>query len=206
MDTLVAVSGNEIQYRDRNFSPTDIHEICRLFPVLEKSIAASLMRACAQEGVELPEDQSVEIVWNALLESNKRAVLQKAERIVASLLRTEVVKSTMKKMGYTVHTGGMWAWDGDSTIATEQTALLGKEFGVPVGAHQSDPRKKVEDELIHIREMRAKPHEFDQKKYHDRVRSPWYDQDGYGGKVLNIELLQDASPAQRRMMYQMGVV
>jgi hypothetical protein len=206
MDSLFTISDNEVQYKDRGISTKDVHEMCAQFPALEKNIVAGLIRLCDEAGLHVDQDAHGETAWEIIASSDKKNILQKAERFVVSLFRAELIQLAMKNMGYTVHTGGMWAWDGDSLSATEQTAMLGRELGVPVGSHQSDPRKKVEDGLQHLLRMKSDPQEFDQKTYHDRVRTAWYDEDGYGGKVLNIELLQSASPAQRRMMYQMGVV
>ncbi|MBP8591059.1 hypothetical protein KBI33_01160 [Candidatus Shapirobacteria bacterium] len=45
------------------------------------------------------------------------------------------VREVIRKRGFAVKPGGMWAW-GDSWSVTRQTELLGEELGVPVGAHR----------------------------------------------------------------------
>lgn len=62
-----------------------------------------------------------------------------ADRI-KSVMFTEInelaVREAIRRRGFTVQPGGMWAW-ADSWKVTGQTVALGEELGVPVGAHTS---------------------------------------------------------------------
>jgi hypothetical protein len=96
---------------------------------------------------------------------------------IIKTIRDMTVNYTIENiLGYQKHGGGMWAWDNDSSKATDSTRMLGAELSIPVMAHNAhithkfndfylDIYKRRQTEGITAYELRQSLFEFIQKNF-----------------------------------------
>ncbi|TSC90027.1 MAG: hypothetical protein G01um10145_458 [Microgenomates group bacterium Gr01-1014_5] len=123
--------------------------------------------------------------------------LQSIREVLASKVRDVAVVDTLKRLGFRIHTGGMWAWDRDSWEATWQTVKLAIELGTRSGNHTDHPTNRAEDHGI--RYMYSNGYSMGGQTYSkEEVRSIeksfiWGNMDQY-------------SQNQRRALYLCGII
>lgn len=120
-------------------------------------------------------------------------VVKQIEGKIICRIKKFAIEQKIQDMGYEVHGGGQWAWDGDSWEATARTRKLGLEMGVPVLPHFVHDSAKLEkvlfDEFAYLKEEKKGP-----KAYHDAVHR----------LTRPEEAMAKSSPPMRRMLYEIG--
>lgn len=134
--------------------------------------------------------------------------VQDREAAVATLAKTlsDRIKSTMfseineltvreviRKQGFTVQPGGMWAW-GNSWTVTGQTGALGEELGVPVGAHTNTVDHQL-TEKFSVAINQATEGERGNGRFNWTKYTPDYD-----------ELVRQVDSKTRRTLYASGLL
>ena len=120
-----------------------------------------------------------------------------ADRIRSTMF-TEInelaVRETIKRKGFTVQSGGMWAW-GDSFAVTERTRLLGQQLSVPVESHTNTPDHALTERFIRgVRQASqtetGENQSFDWKKFN----------------VNFDDLVPQVNQQTRRVLYASGLI
>lgn len=116
----------------------------------------------------------------------------------SDIVKKQAVNTALEKMGYTVHSGGMWAW-GDSFTVTFQTAALADQIGTLVGAHTGHISHRLQEGFMGgwggaglLTLLQAG--EITPKEYRERARE------------FVKPLLPELSQASRRMLYTIGAI
>lgn len=122
----------------------------------------------------------------------RRAVM-KIDTLFNLHARQHAIDEQIREMGYTVHGGGMWAWDGDSWEATDATRKLGMALGAPVMPHSAHVSHKAETFLVWAL-ARLQEGEVTPTQYRDALQ-------GFAQRML-----PECSSAFRRMVYEMGAL
>jgi len=116
------------------------------------------------------------------------------EGAIIFYIKDITVKKQIRDMGYEVHGGGMWAWDGDSWEATDQTRKLGVEMGVQVLPHSAHPSSNIEkvlsDRLYELESGKVTPAQFRRG-----IRS-----------LAQPKYLAKLSQSMRQMLYEVGAL
>lgn len=109
------------------------------------------------------------------------------------------IRDQIKKMGYQVQPGGMWAWGNDMGV-TAQTQMLGVELGIDVKAHTDHWSKRMEEGMVGGMGVGKglltllESGEITPSEYRDRA---------YKFVKENFDQM---NPATRRMFYLMGAI
>lgn len=76
----------------------------------------------------------------------RQQLIEKVTGLYVALAKEIAVNAAIVDKGYKVKRGGMWAWN-DSWEVTSKTQALGRELGIPVGAHSSHITSKITGDL-----------------------------------------------------------
>lgn len=154
------------------------------------------------------------VVGNLLVQSGAainglKPEVQDREQAVAALAKTlsDRIKSTMfteineltvreviRKQGFTVQPGGMWAW-GDSWSVTSRTGLLGQELGVPVGAHTNMADNELTERFMGAISQATTEGERGKSKFNWTKYEAKFD-----------DLVARIDPKSRRVLYASGLL
>lgn len=115
------------------------------------------------------------------------------QKRLTTVIKEEAVRKTIVDQGFTVHSGGMWAWDGDSHRATDQTQLLAHELGTICAPHSGTNNFVISDKLG-----------WGQLETKDGTRKPYEKFDLADSD--NQELLTKATLPSLRMAYLVGAI
>lgn len=130
----ISLSGNE---EDNQSSFLDVlisGEETVLEDKVRKLVMDANLRSTIKEGVE-NVDELVESLIAKLTSSVNFAIHQQVNELA--------VNHAIRKRGFTVQPGGMWAW-GDSMEVTSNTVLLAQQLGVNIGAHSRSVEANLE--------------------------------------------------------------
>lgn len=147
--------------------------------LMDHPIAQVVEKLCKQAQVSLEATSKVQSEFQ-----------KKIENFFASMIKYHVIENKIRDLGYTVHQGGMWAWDGDSWEATTQTQALGKQLEVPVLPHSGHPSYAMEELCSRWGNQLA-----------EGVLSPKQ----YSEEPISKDILE-FSPAFRRLLYELGKI
>ncbi len=155
---------------------------------LEQKVRGILETSGATSGLKA-EVQDREATINRLVTVIANGVRGKMFAEINEIAAAEAIRSR----GYDIHSGGMWAW-GDSWEVTRQTAALGEELGVSVGAHSETPQHELTERFSRTvgsaYEGREESSKFEWTKY-----SPRYD-----------DLVPQIDQKTRRTLYASGLL
>lgn len=180
-----------------------VHRIARVFGVPEKEYESALFDFVAMSN-ELPHElenasprefilKVLETAQVTLGEESIERILNGINKDIARRNKYFTIDQVIKELGYEVHGGGMWAWDGDSWEATAQTQKLGVEMGIPVMAHfHHDSSEQSHAIAKHFNEI------LDSSK-------PALTTNNCKPHFAQL-YLPTASPQARRMMYEVGLL
>lgn len=190
--------------RDSLLSQEDFNNIARVLGATEEDIEFGMAKyratrelAFPQELLRMPTQEYVNMIFEksgvVVDETWKKGIVTRIQAAFQKLAKYQVIDAMIQKMGYEVHFGGMWAWDGDSWEATAQTNKLGAEIGIMVGPHCNHYSMDAEENIA-LYQSRLQKGELLSK-----------DTTGNRSHFFR-EYFEKASPAFRRMMYEVGMI
>ncbi|MFH1162050.1 MAG: hypothetical protein V1696_02120 [Candidatus Jorgensenbacteria bacterium] len=190
-------------------SNEDFHHLVKTFGAKElESLEGTILGIRRGEGErdllpELSEKPIREVVEGIFEEASiyDRIGKETIERIVKDIetefiFRTKqfVIAEQIRALGYTVHGGGMWAWDGDSWTATDRTVKLGAEIGVLVGPHSGHESHDAESFLMSL-SSELETGEETPAAYREAL-----------GHVSSPDYFRKLSQPMRRLLYEIGAL
>ncbi|NLB11958.1 hypothetical protein GX830_01100 [Candidatus Dojkabacteria bacterium] len=145
---------------------------------VRKLVVDANLRSTVKEGIE-NVDKLVESLTGKFTSSVNFAIHQQVNELA--------VNHAIRKRGFTVQSGGMWAWGGSMEV-TSRTALLGRQLGVNTGAHSRSNEALLEDVYFSALDKAAldKNKEFsniDWKRFHPVIINFLYNLDSINQKT-----------------------
>lgn len=184
-------------------SQDEIHRLAKVFGVPEGEYENALYDFVTMskelpqelEGAS-PEEFVTRVLTTAQVELGDESIERITRAISKNLAQRNkyfTINRVIEDLGYKVHGGGMWAWDGDLWEATEQTQRLGAEMGVPVMAHfHHDSYEQAHAIAMHHGQIL----QSDEPAKTTNNCKPHF------ARLY----LPKASPQSRRMMYEVGLL
>lgn len=126
-------------------------------------------------------------------ENTKLELVQKIQGPITARLKEDVIRQTIRELGYADKTGGSWDWGGPDN-GGEQVVKIAAEMGVKTVAHGGDISSDIESGVLKMKKIiKQSENPREKMEKYNELRDQ-----------MKAEDLAMASQKNKRMMYLMG--